>query len=68
MAKHGLENPAGPHAGDLPNIEFDEAGNATYDTTAISVTRTGEMHCWLPMAVHSRSMPRPMTSTPIQRD
>lgn len=43
MAKHGLENPAGPHAGDLPNIEFDEAGNATYETTALSVTLgTGE--------------------------
>lgn len=38
MQKHGLENPHGPHAGDLPNIEFDEAGNAVYTTTSMSVT------------------------------
>lgn len=31
-AKHGLENPEGPHAGDLPNITVDEEGNATYET------------------------------------
>lgn len=30
MAKHGLENPNGPHAGDLPNIVIDEEGNASY--------------------------------------
>ncbi|HMQ53251.1 MAG TPA: superoxide dismutase family protein [Anaerolineae bacterium] len=36
-AKHGLENPMGPHAGDLPNIEFDEEGNATYTTTTTLV-------------------------------
>ena len=30
-AKHGLENPNGPHAGDLPNIVLDEQGNARYE-------------------------------------
>ena len=29
--EHGLENPRGPHAGDLPNITIDEQGNATYE-------------------------------------
>lgn len=33
MAKHGLENEMGPHAGDLPNIEFDDNGSATYNAT-----------------------------------
>lgn len=27
--QHGLENPEGPHAGDLPNIEIDEDGTGT---------------------------------------
>jgi alcohol dehydrogenase (cytochrome c) len=31
--QHGLENPEGPHAGDLPNIEIDGEGNARYETT-----------------------------------
>jgi len=31
-AKHGLQNPEGTHAGDMPNIEIDEEGNATYST------------------------------------
>ena len=29
-AEHGLENPDGAHNGDLPNIEIDKDGNATY--------------------------------------
>jgi glucose/arabinose dehydrogenase len=41
-AKHGLENPMGPHAGDLPNIEFDENGNATYSAVAMASLGTGE--------------------------
>lgn len=37
---HGLNNPAGPHAGDLPNIMVDSAGNADYTavTTTVSLT------------------------------
>ena len=31
--QHGLENPNGPHAGDIPNIEIDGDGNAFYYTT-----------------------------------
>lgn len=37
-AQHGMENPSGPHAGDLPNIAVDAAGNATYEATATLVT------------------------------
>ena len=37
-AHHGLENPAGPHAGDLPNITADASGNATVDLRAPRVT------------------------------
>jgi superoxide dismutase, Cu-Zn family len=29
--RHGLENPAGPHAGDMPNIVANAAGEATVD-------------------------------------
>ena len=36
--KHGLENPEGPHAGDLPNITVDEDGSATYQATTDRVT------------------------------
>jgi superoxide dismutase, Cu-Zn family len=31
--QHGLNNPQGHHAGDMPNIVFDAAGNATYELT-----------------------------------
>jgi Cu-Zn family superoxide dismutase len=37
-AKHGLSNPEGFHAGDLYNISFDGAGNATYETVIEGVT------------------------------
>ena len=30
---HGLSNPLGPHAGDLPNMSVDPAGNADYNAT-----------------------------------
>lgn len=36
--KHGTENPEGPHAGDLPNITADAAGNAAVDLTNATVT------------------------------
>ncbi len=32
-AQHGLENPQGPHAGDLPNLEVGDDGTAQYDET-----------------------------------
>lgn len=38
VAKHGLSNPKGPHAGDLPNITFDLKGNATYTATSSLIT------------------------------
>jgi Cu-Zn family superoxide dismutase len=36
--KHGLNSPEGHHAGDIPNIVFDAAGNATYETVIEGVT------------------------------
>jgi len=36
--KHGLKNPQGPHAGDLPNFEVKSDGTATVDVTATLVT------------------------------
>lgn len=36
--EHGMDNPYGPHAGDLTNIVFDAGGNATYQTTDTMVT------------------------------
>ena len=30
---HGLNNPQGPHAGDLPNMSVDASGDADYDAT-----------------------------------
>jgi len=42
--KHGSENPAGPHGGDLPNITVDADGNASYTTdnslVTVSMSRT----------------------------
>jgi Cu-Zn family superoxide dismutase len=32
--QHGLENPQGPHAGDLPNIEVNDAGVADVDRSS----------------------------------
>jgi superoxide dismutase, Cu-Zn family len=42
-AHHGLENPAGPHAGDLPNITVAPSGEAVVDLTTprVSLTATG---------------------------
>jgi superoxide dismutase, Cu-Zn family len=37
-AKHGLENPDGPHTGDLPNIAIDEEGNASYAVSSDTIT------------------------------
>ena len=32
-AKHGLENPEGPHAGDLPDLTVNQDGSASYAAT-----------------------------------
>jgi Cu-Zn family superoxide dismutase len=37
-ALHGLENPLGPHAGDLPNLAVNAAGEAVVDLTTARVT------------------------------
>jgi len=36
--KHGLKNPEGPHAGDLPNLVVDQDGKETLETIATLVT------------------------------
>jgi Cu-Zn family superoxide dismutase len=36
--QHGLDNPAGPHAGDLPNLVVNEAGIGRLETTTDGVT------------------------------
>jgi len=40
-AVHGLDNPAGPHAGDLPNLVVNQAGVGHLDTTTDRVTVSG---------------------------
>ena len=40
-AQHGLENPEGPHAGDLEEIVVNEDGSASYTTTTNRVTLAG---------------------------
>ncbi len=36
--QHGLKNPAGPHAGDLPNLTVEANGTAAYQATNALVT------------------------------
>ena len=40
-AQHGLENPEGPHAGDLPGLSVGADGTASYQATNASVTLSG---------------------------
>jgi Cu-Zn family superoxide dismutase len=42
--RHGLENPAGPHAGDLPNLVATDSGSAVYEavTNRITLGPSGE--------------------------
>ena len=40
-AQHGLENPAGPHAGDLPGMTVAGDGTAAYEATTDRVTLSG---------------------------
>ncbi|MBI4542443.1 MAG: superoxide dismutase family protein [Gemmatimonadetes bacterium] len=39
---HGLENPAGPHAGDLPNLDVDATGAGTLVASTDRFTLTAE--------------------------
>ena len=39
--QHGLENPAGAHAGDLPNLEVDSAGRGALTAVARGATLAG---------------------------
>jgi superoxide dismutase, Cu-Zn family len=36
--KHGLNNPEGHHAGDMPNLKLDAGGSATYETNVMEIT------------------------------
>lgn len=43
-AMHGLDNPEGPHAGDLPNLEVSEDGAASFEEETDRVTLgTGDL-------------------------
>ena len=39
--QHGLRNPAGPHAGDLPNLNIPESGTVRLELVASGVSLTG---------------------------
>jgi len=41
MRKHGTNNPAGPHAGDLPNVEVSANGVLTATVTLPGASLTG---------------------------
>lgn len=40
--QHGTQNPAGPHAGDLPNLTVDANGRGTLHAVAMGVTLEGD--------------------------
>jgi len=40
--KHGMQNPEGHHAGDLPNLTVDSKGKGTFKTTDQDVTLAGD--------------------------
>lgn len=42
--QHGLENPAGPHAGDMPNFTVDASGKSTATVVAPGVTLSDSPH------------------------
>jgi Cu-Zn family superoxide dismutase len=42
--KHGLENPEGPHAGDMLNFKVDPKGNAKTTVEATNVTLGDDVH------------------------
>jgi Cu-Zn family superoxide dismutase len=42
--QHGLLNPQGPHAGDLPNVTIDADGTGRLETTTDRVTLGGGLH------------------------
>jgi Cu-Zn family superoxide dismutase len=39
--KHGKDNPAGPHAGDLPNLDVPQSGGVKVEITAKNVSLDG---------------------------
>jgi Cu-Zn family superoxide dismutase len=41
-AQHGLENPRGPHAGDLPNVSANTAGQMVVDVATLRVTLSSD--------------------------
>src|SRR5690606_12700282 len=46
-AEHGLENPRGAHAGDLPNITIDEEGNADYEAVNDRISLEDALGTWV---------------------
>ena len=66
--KHGLKNPEGPHAGDLPNISVgsDGKGNTQVINTHFSLGE-GANSVFTRVAVRSSSIKRLTTERPTQR-
>ena len=61
--QHGLENPSGAHAGDLPNLTVNGNGVGHLDATTDRVTLTrATTRCSMPPAARSSSTPTPTTS------
>ena len=42
--QHGLQNPAGPHAGDIPNFKVDAKGRSTATVIAANATLGTDNH------------------------
>ena len=59
--KHGMNNPAGPHAGDLPNVEVAANGvlGATVTLPGAVLVGGGSTALSMPTARRSSSMPAP---------
>lgn len=58
---HGLENPEGPHAGDLPNLVVANSGTAVYEamTDRVTLAPSGETSLYHPggtsLVIHAKA-------------
>ena len=65
QTKHGIMNPEGPHAGDLPNIHVPADGKLEVELlNPVGDVEPGNRRCSTPTAPPSSSMPAPTTTRP----
>jgi Cu-Zn family superoxide dismutase len=64
--KHGLLNPEGPHAGDMPNLHVPADGKWQVEILVPAVTLSAEAALSTPTAPRSSFMRRPTTTRPTQ--